>query len=38
MAGQLGARGILQLILSLPKFLKLFSRLFKAPRISLAPA
>jgi uncharacterized membrane protein YkvA (DUF1232 family) len=36
-AGQLGARGILRLILHLPKFLKLFSRLFKDPRVSLAP-
>ena len=36
-AGQLGARGILQFILHLPKFLKLFSRLFKDPRVSLAP-
>lgn len=36
-AGQLVARGILQFILHLPKFLKLFLRLFKDPRVSLAP-
>gem|GEM_PF-3863093 len=36
-AGQLGACGIRQLILHLSNFLKLFSRLFKDPRVSLAP-
>jgi len=36
-ARQLGARGILQFLLHLPNFLKLFLRLFKDPRVSLAP-
>jgi uncharacterized membrane protein YkvA (DUF1232 family) len=36
-ARRLGARGVLQIVLHLPKFLKLFWRLFTDPRISLAP-
>jgi uncharacterized membrane protein YkvA (DUF1232 family) len=35
-ANQLGARGLLQFILHLPKFLKLFWRLFQDPRVSMA--
>jgi uncharacterized membrane protein YkvA (DUF1232 family) len=37
MANQLGARRLLQFIFHLPKFVKLFWRLFKDPRVSLAP-
>jgi len=36
-ARQLGARGILQFLLHLPNFLKLFLRLFVDPRVSLGP-